>query len=76
MEYIFPAVAPFTITEQRSQVIKFSTPLHDVWDEIFIKNPIDAFNFEAYTSPITDVTWLLFLAWIIATPPILFIVAR
>ena len=66
----------FTVTEQRSEVITFSTPLDQVYHAIIIQNPINAYNYEAYTSPLTTITWLMFLVWIIATPPILFIVSR
>ena len=70
------AVTDFTITEQRSRVMKFSTPLDEIYCAIIIQNPVNTYHFEAYTSPLTNVTWLILLAWIIATPPILFIVSR
>ena len=66
----------FTVTEQRSRAITFSTPLDQIYHAIIIQNPINVYNYEAYTSPLTTITWLMFLVWIIATPPILFIVSR
>ena len=70
------AVTDFTITEQRNRVMTFSTPLDEIYHAIIIQNPVNTYHFEAYTSPLTNLTWLILLAWIIATPPILFIVAR
>ena len=74
--WTFAAVADFTITEQRSNVITFSTPLEQIYHAVFIQNPVNSFNFVAFTSPLTNLTWLIFLAWITATPPILFFLAR
>ena len=56
--------------------MKFSTPLEQIYHAVFIPNPINTYNFEAYTSPVTNAAWLMLFAWITATPPILFIVAR
>ena len=54
----------------------FSTPLDQIYHVVFIPNPVNTLNYYAYTSPLTNLTWLIFLAWITATPPILFLVAR
>ena len=54
----------------------FSTPLEEIYHAVFIENPVNTFHFYAYTSPLTNLTWLILLAWIMATPPILFLVAR
>ena len=70
------AVADFTVTEERSKAITFSNPLDEIYHAIIIQNPVNAYNYEAYTSPLANETWLMILAWIIATPPILFIVSR
>ena len=72
----FSAIGWFAITQQRSQAITFSTPIDEVFYSFFIQNPIESYNLKAYTSTLKDLTWLMFLAWIIVTPPILFIVAR
>ena len=76
MQNLFSAVTDFTITEARSHVMTFSAELDLTYLVIFIHNPINAFHYYAYTSPLTNLTWLFFLLWIIATPPILFLVAR
>ena len=70
------AVADFTVTEERSKAITFSNPLDDIYHAIIIQNPVNAYNYEAYTSTLTNGTWLMILAWIIATSPILFIASR
>ena len=76
MDLLFAAVGWFAITEERSQVVTFSTPLHEAHYRFFIQNPAELYNLKAYTSTLTKWTWLMFLAWIIITPPILFILAR
>ena len=54
----------------------FSTPLEQIYHMIFIQNPINTWHVEAYISPLTTMSWIMTFAWIIATPPILFIVSR
>ena len=72
----FSAMGYFAITQQRSQAITFSTPLDEVHYMFFIQNPSESYNLTAYTSTLKNMTWLVFLVWIIVAPPILFIVAR
>ena len=69
-------MAWFAATEQRSHVVSFSAPLGVTYPSILIRNPAHAINLKAYTSTLTNLTWLLFLTWVVATPPILYIVAR
>ena len=73
---LFIAVTDFTVTEQRSSVMKFSTPLDQVYHAIFIRNPAKAYNYKAYTSQLSDIAWCMIGVWIILTPPLLFVVAR
>ena len=54
----------------------FSTQLDQIYHAVFIQNPVNSFHYYAYTSPLTNLTWLILLAWIAVTPPILFLVAR
>ena len=73
----FPVAAfAFMITEARSEVVSFSTPIDDVFHTVFIQNPIASYNYAAYTSPLTNITWIMFLVWSLVTPPILYILAR
>ena len=73
---LLTAVTDFTVTEERSRVITFSTPLDQIYHAIIIQNPINTYHFEAYTSPFTTTTWSMLFSWIVATPPVLFIVSR
>ena len=66
----------FTVTAERSRVMTFSTPLDEIYHAIIIQNPINTYHYEAYTDPFTTTTWSMLLAWVIATPPIMFIVSR
>ena len=70
------AVTDFTITKERSRVITFSHPLDQIYYVVVIRNPVNTYHFEAYTSTLADTTWLMLLVWMIATPPVLFIVSR
>ena len=64
------------MTEARSEVITFSNSIDDIFHVVFIQNPTASYNYEAYTSPLANVTWLMFLAWALVMPPILYILAR
>ena len=70
------AVTDFTITKERSEVMTFSNPLDQIYHAVMIQNPINKYNFEAFTSPLAGLTWLMLLLWIVVTPPILFIASR
>ena len=70
------AVTDFTITEARSEVISFSNSIDDIFHVVFIQNPIAAYNYYAYTSPLANAAWLMFLLWTLLTPPILYVLAR
>ena len=70
------AVTDFTITKGRSEVMTFSNPLDQIYHAVMIQNPINKYNFEAFTSPLAGLTWLMLLLWIVVTPPILFIASR
>lgn len=74
--YFFTAVTDFTITKERGRVMTFSTPLDQIYHVVVIRNPLSTYHFEAYTLPLTNMTWLILLTWIIVTPPVLFIVSR
>ena len=74
--YIAAAGLEFTVTEARSKVISFSTSIDDIIHAVFIQNPTVSYNYAAYTSPLADATWLMFLMWALVTPPILYILAR
>ena len=76
MIFIPAAVTVLTITEARSSVMSFSNPIDDIFHSVFIQNPIDVYNYDAYTSPLADEAWLMFLIWALVTPPILYILAR
>ena len=65
------------MTEARSRVMTFSTPLDERYHAVYIPNPTGTgYNIESYTLPLTNITWLIIIGWIMLTPPILFIVAR
>ena len=73
---ILLAVASFTVTKARSNVITFATPIVQIYHAVFIKNPLGTFNYKAYFEPFRYMSWLLVGLFCILTPTFLFVIAR
>ena len=58
MEKADIAVADFTVTQARSQVVTFAQPITEVYHSLFIKNPEGSLNFKSYVAPLTMYAWL------------------
>ena len=56
--YPFIAVAPFTVTKQRSQVMTFAQPITEIYHSLFIKNPEGSMNLKSYVAPLTFNAWI------------------
>jgi hypothetical protein len=72
----YSAVTDFTVTLGRSSVISFSQPITKVYNMVFIKNPTGAFNFNAYTEPLTYQSWVAIKNFLIAVPPVVYLIIR
>ena len=70
------AIAPFTITVARSEVVTFGHPIAIVHDNLFIKNPAQILNLMAYFEPYKFKSWILVGALFLTTSTILFSVVR
>ena len=57
MEKADIAVADFTVTQARSQVVTFAQPITEVYHSLFIKNPEGSLNFKSYVAPLTMNAW-------------------
>ena len=57
MENADIAVADFTVTQARSQVVTFAQPITEVYHSLFIKNPEGSLNFKSYVAPLTMYAW-------------------
>ena len=73
---IFTAPTDFTVTNARSKVITFISPINKIYHALFIKNPSETYNYAAYTEPMHWLAWVSLLVFIAVVPPILFITAR
>ena len=70
------ALSGLMVTQARSQVMTYSAKMDEVFNVIFIQNPSAGLHLLAYLDPLTPHSWFSILVWIVATAPILFIVAR
>ena len=71
-------IAPtdFTVTQERSAVITFGTPITQIYHSLFIRNPAETFNFVAYIEPMHWSSWFGIFIFIIIVPPLLFLTMR
>ena len=65
------AAVDFTITFERSQVIDFLPVMLESFIQIFIANPSDRKNWNAFVEPVTPYGWLGVLAFLVLVPPII-----
>jgi hypothetical protein len=56
---IIPAVTDFTVTQERSEVMTFATPITEIYNSFFVKNPADVPNYQAYTQSFHWKVWLM-----------------
>ena len=52
------AVAPFTVTKERSEAVTFAQPITEIYHSLFIKNPEGSMNLKSYIAPLTMDTWM------------------
>ena len=70
------AVTDFTITEARSKVMTFSTPMDQIYNSIFLPNPTNSYSYFAYLNPFTKNSWYMLLVWVLAASPIIHVLLR
>lgn len=71
---VFPpkAVASFSVTLARAEVITYMQPLTMIAKQLFIQNPKETYNLGAYTSTLTRVTWGFVALFCLVAPVFLF----
>ena len=69
-------IAEFTVTQERSAVLTFATPITQIYHTLFIKNPAEKFNFMAYIEQFHWLAWVGLLILLATVPPILFLSLR
>ena len=70
------AVTDFTVTNERSAVMTFATPIIQIYHVLFIKNPAETFNYTAYIEPMHWLSWVGIFVFILTLPPLLFMTTR
>ena len=70
------AAAPFTVTQDRSVVMTFASPITQIYHALFIKNPAETFNIMAYIEPMHWLSWVGIFILIVFVPPFLFMTTR
>ena len=69
-------IAAFTVTQERSAVMTFASPITQIYHTLFIKNPAENFNFMAYIEPLHWFAWVALLVLLVTVPPILYLAIR
>jgi hypothetical protein len=70
------AVTDFTVTMERSAVMTFAHPITESYHSLFIKNPSEAYNLNAYTDPLHYLSWIVIITFCVCTPPVIFLTTR
>ena len=65
------APADLTITKDRSEVVDFLPGLMKVWEELYLRNPGDAFSMVSYLQPFQNKLWSCVGLWFAIAPLIL-----
>ena len=76
LSLIFVALCDLAVTFSRGQAISFATPLTEDYYQLFIRNPLKAYNFEAYTEPLKQLCWVFVGIFVIFTPLVLFWITK
>ena len=66
----------FAVTQERSTVITFASPIFEVYYSLFIKNPAEIFNFMAYIEPMNWLAWVGMFVLLATVPPLLYLAVR
>ena len=69
-------IAEFTVTQERSAVMTFATPITEIYHSLFIMNPAEKFNFTAYIEPMHWSGWVGLLVFIATIPAFLYLTVR
>ena len=70
------APAPFTVTEKRSTVVTFASPITEVFHTLFVKNPAESYNVMAYIKPMHWFAWICLFVLLATVPPLLHLAIR
>ena len=69
-------VTTFAVTQERSTVITFASPIYETYFSLFIKNPSETFNIMAYIEPMHLLAWVGMFVLLATVPPLLYLAVR
>ena len=70
------AAADFAVSQERSTVITFASPIYETYFSLFIKNPSETFNIMAYIEPMHLLAWVGMFVLLATVPPLLYLAVR
>ena len=70
------ATADFAVSQERSTVITFASPIYETYFSLFIKNPSETFNIMAYIEPMHWLAWVGMFVLLATVPPLLYLAVR
>ena len=73
--YYFSAIA-FTLTIERNEVISFAIPTDLIHHVLYIRNPLDSFNWGSYVESLKYTVWIMIGVFCIVMPFFQYITAK
>ena len=70
------AAATMAVSQERSTVMTFASPIFEIYYSLFIKNPADIFNIMAYIEPMHWLAWICMFVLLATVPPLLYLAIR
>ena len=70
------ATTDFTVTEERSAVMTFTSPISQGYHSLFVKNPAESYNVMAYIKPMHWFAWICLFVLLATVPPLLYLTVR
>ena len=64
------------VSQERSTVMTFASPIFDIYYSLFIKNPADILNIMAYIEPMHRLAWISMFVLLATVPPLLYLAVR
>ena len=75
-QFIVTATASFFQTSARDEAVSFSLPIEYSFQSLFIKNPGNVYNYTVYLEPLTNMSWICIIVFLILVPVVVHTVAR
>ena len=70
--FVFLAPTSLIQTVARTESASWAIPLVFSYQAIFIKNPVNVYNYESYVEPMAYLSWGIVIIFLLFTPPFLY----